>query len=242
MRQLHLIEKVKDARAIGILVGTLGIKNYLDAIDRIKYLTKARGKLTHFFKIFFFMLIKNYIIAGKKSYILAVGKPNVAKLANFPEIDIFVSVACSENSLLKDFKEFYKPIVSLFEVEVALGNRPWSSEYIADFRQILNGGDYYKEAEMVFETEVSLVSGKIRNVDNRVGTESGSMELVEKDPGTIVEFSGSEFLLNRSWRGLEQNLGQTEVKKAEKGRAGIPLKYQNEVSTIGADKPENNNG
>lgn len=44
MRQLHLIEKIKDAKAIGILVGTLGIKNYLEAIERIKYLTKARGK------------------------------------------------------------------------------------------------------------------------------------------------------------------------------------------------------
>lgn len=43
------------------------------------------------------LLIKN---SGRKSYTFAMGKLNVAKLANFPEIDVFVMVACPENSLL----------------------------------------------------------------------------------------------------------------------------------------------
>jgi diphthamide biosynthesis protein 2 len=38
--------------------------------------------------------------AGKKFYFFSVGKLNVAKLANFPEIDVFVLVACPENSLI----------------------------------------------------------------------------------------------------------------------------------------------
>ena len=33
-------------------------------------------------------------------YTIAVGKLNVAKMANFMEIDIFVLVACPENSLV----------------------------------------------------------------------------------------------------------------------------------------------
>jgi diphthamide biosynthesis enzyme Dph1/Dph2-like protein len=36
--------------------------------------------------------------AGKRSYTFAVGKINVAKLANFPEIDAFVVVACEVRS------------------------------------------------------------------------------------------------------------------------------------------------
>lgn len=40
----------------------------------------------------------------------------MCKLANFLEIDVFVSIACSEN-VSKDFKEYYKPVVSLFEVK-----------------------------------------------------------------------------------------------------------------------------
>jgi diphthamide biosynthesis protein 2 len=48
-----------------------------------------------------------------------VGKLNVPKLANFQEIDIFVIVACPENSLV-DSKEFFKPIITPFELEIAL--------------------------------------------------------------------------------------------------------------------------
>jgi diphthamide biosynthesis protein 2 len=47
-----------------------------------------------------------------------VGKVNVAKLANFMEIDVFVLVACPENSLL-DSKEFFKPIVTPHEMQCA---------------------------------------------------------------------------------------------------------------------------
>lgn len=44
-----------------------------------------------------------------------------------------------------------------------------------------------------------------------------------------MEFAGAEFLLNRSWKGLEQNIGETKVEKAVKGRSGIPTGYENEV-------------
>lgn len=53
-------------------------------------------------------------------------------------------------------------------------------------------------------------------------------DVVERDPGTIVEFAGAEYLSNRSWRGLEQNLGETKVEKATIGRSGIPQGYENE--------------
>lgn len=48
-------------------------------------------------------------------------------------------VACPENSLL-DWKDFYQPVVSLYEVELACNSaRQWSSKYITDFRQLLTG-------------------------------------------------------------------------------------------------------
>lgn len=56
----------------GILVGTLGAAGYKDAIKQIRALAHA---------------------AGKKTYTLLMGKPNPAKLANFPEIEVFVHVA-----------------------------------------------------------------------------------------------------------------------------------------------------
>lgn len=69
-----------------------------------------------------------------------VGKLNPAKLANFPEIDCYVIIACPENSLQLDVKEFYRPVITPFELEVALNTaRTWTGNYITDFRQLLPG-------------------------------------------------------------------------------------------------------
>jgi diphthamide biosynthesis protein 2 len=55
------------------------------------------------------------------------------------QIDIFVLIACPENSLL-DSKEFYRPIVTPYEVELAFNaNREWSQGYILEFQHLLLG-------------------------------------------------------------------------------------------------------
>jgi diphthamide biosynthesis protein 2 len=83
-------------------------------------------RITHFFPIRF--------------YTFVVGKLNPAKLANFPEIDCYVIIACPENSLQIDVKEFYRPVITPFELEVALNiARTWTGNYITDFRQLLPG-------------------------------------------------------------------------------------------------------
>lgn len=118
MKRYYAIERAKDANVVGILVGTLGVANYLTIIQQLKETIHR---------------------AGKKSYMFAMGKLNVPKLANFLEIDIFVLIACPENSLL-DSSEFYKPVVTPFEMEVACNKkREWSEEYVTDFQHLLPG-------------------------------------------------------------------------------------------------------
>lgn len=75
-----MIQKAKDANVIGIVAGTLGVANYRNVLDTLKALISR---------------------AGKKSYTFVMGKLNVAKLANFAEIDIYVLVACPENTLVR---------------------------------------------------------------------------------------------------------------------------------------------
>ena len=53
-----------------------------------------------------------------------IGKINPAKLLNFPEIDVFVLVACPENSLL-DSKVLFKPVVSETETAGQMGVDVW---------------------------------------------------------------------------------------------------------------------
>ncbi|CAG8474560.1 7059_t:CDS:10 [Ambispora gerdemannii] len=118
MKRYYMVQKAKDADVIGIVVGTLGVASYLTIISHLKKLITR---------------------AGKKAYTFVMGKLNVAKMANFMEIDCYVLVACPENSLI-DSKEFYRPIVTPFELEIALdSSKPWTGEYVTDFQQLLLG-------------------------------------------------------------------------------------------------------
>ncbi|KPJ15380.1 Diphthamide biosynthesis protein 2 [Papilio machaon] len=205
-RRRYLIEKCKDANVIGILICKLAGDQTKDIINRLKDLCKVNGK---------------------KSYIISVGKPNVAKLANFPEIDIYVMVACPENDLYNN-RDFYKPIVYPFELKVALNSNRQSyfTNHVTDYDELLPGNKHYCDINEAKETtDVSLITNKIRETKVHSSIES-SLELAEKQ-SMALETIGQN-LQERSWKGLEQKLGETEVKKAEEGRKGIPLQYNNE--------------
>ena len=83
-----------------------------------------------------------------------MGKLNPSKLANFLEVECFVLVACPENSLIDSkvcryplyrkfgylpvSQEFLKPIITPFELEIAISSdRSWTGEYILDFGRLL---------------------------------------------------------------------------------------------------------
>lgn len=71
IKKKHYIkEKIKDSTYVGILICSLSIKDLHERINRVKHLCKR---------------------ANKKCYIFSVGRPNVAKLANFPEVMYFLS-------------------------------------------------------------------------------------------------------------------------------------------------------
>ncbi|NXY91684.1 DPH2 synthase, partial [Alcedo cyanopectus] len=146
MRRLYLVERARDARVVGILVGTLGVTGYLAVLRHLRELLRC---------------------AGKRSYTLAVGKPNPAKLANFLEVDIFVLVACPQNSLL-DSSDFYRPVVTPYELELACNPaRQWTGSYLTDFQSLLPGACAHLKlppavpaAEAV--PDISLVTGELR--------------------------------------------------------------------------------
>ncbi|KAK0713167.1 putative diphthamide synthesis protein-domain-containing protein [Lasiosphaeria miniovina] len=110
-RRYGRLMSLATAGVIGILVNTLSISNYLASIDNIR---------------------KQIAAAGKKSYTLVVGKLNPAKLANFAEIDGWVVIGCWESSLVEDDAGFYRPVITPFELDVALANdetRVWTGEW-----------------------------------------------------------------------------------------------------------------
>ncbi|KAF7509011.1 hypothetical protein GJ744_008406 [Endocarpon pusillum] len=118
-RRYALVTSLATVSIWGILINTLSVKNYLHILD----------------------LVKSQIAAArKKSYMFVVGKLNAAKLANFSEIGGWVVIGCWESSLV-DSKDFYKPVVTPFELELALRrdeDRVWNGDWSADFQRILN--------------------------------------------------------------------------------------------------------
>ena len=117
-RRYALLTSVSTASIFGVLINTLSVKNYLHIVQHVKSRIQA---------------------AGKKSYTFVVGKLNAAKVANFSEIDAWVVIGCWESSLI-DSKDFWRPVLTPFELELALkkdNERVWTGEWSSNFQRIL---------------------------------------------------------------------------------------------------------
>ncbi|KAL1943663.1 hypothetical protein VTO73DRAFT_4108 [Trametes versicolor] len=224
MRRYGAVQKARDADVIGILVGTLGVANYLPLIAHLRSIIKK---------------------AHKKSYTITVGKPNPAKLGNFMEVECFVLVACPENSLL-DAKEFLQPIVTPYELEVALQpTQTWTGRYVLDFGQLLrehkegleNAEPHEEdEPEDLDEPVFSMITGKYRHAKRYGGADepatSGDADsfavILRNQEGTLSKMDDSaaaQFLQTRTFRGLETRVGEDAPSLLEQGRSGIARGY-----------------
>ncbi|KAE9394949.1 diphthamide biosynthesis protein [Gymnopus androsaceus JB14] len=231
MRRYATMQKGRDSDVFGILVGTLGVASYLPLIKHIRSLLTA---------------------SHKKSYTISVGKLNPSKLANFMEIECFVLVACPENSLV-DAKDFYRPIITPYELEVALrAEQSWTGRYVLDFEELLaeHANDHGQtDADDDDEHEVrdedspvfSLVTGKYRHA-KRFGPANGpstapseasasasSSALVQRNQDSAVallsDSAAGQFLHSRTYQGLDPRLGQDAPGVLEQGRSGIARGY-----------------
>ena len=118
-RRYAVLTSVSTVSTFGILINTLSVKNYLPISEHVK---------------------SQILAAGKKSYTFVVGKVNAAKVANFSEVGAWVVIGCWESSLI-DSKDFWKPVLTPFELELALKGdqeRVWTGEWSSDFQQILD--------------------------------------------------------------------------------------------------------
>ena len=146
------LEMIRDANIIGILVGTLGVARYQEAIARLKIIIKS---------------------AGKRCYTFVVGKPNEPKLANISEVDVFVYVTCPETTIVDRAADpiLYRKLAAPWEVEVALvAGREWSMSFESDFNALLPGGELHVEvceAPRQEEASVSLITNQTQTLGLR---------------------------------------------------------------------------
>ncbi|KAA3677565.1 diphthamide biosynthesis protein 2 [Paragonimus westermani] len=248
-RRSYLIEKSKDAQRFifehALQIGTLSVCEYQHIIERIKRLLRRAGRF--------------YIT-------LAVGRLNPAKLANLPELDLLVLIACPEASLF-DSREMLIPVVTPFELECALSSvsacvdsfdsnetsqRLWTGEkFWVDFRDLLPGGPAYCPEEMIVPDclpgldapgDVSLVTGRVRMC--KLSTDGASNE-DHSDNGTmmvrgewaVADTDVSQATFTRTWYGLDPRLGQTPVAQLREGLHGVPTHYTTEMDVTSGNNP-----
>ncbi|KAF2321955.1 hypothetical protein GH714_004805 [Hevea brasiliensis] len=217
-RRYYLVEKAKDANIVGILVGTLGVAGYLDMIHQMKELITS---------------------AGKKAYTLVMGRPNPAKLANFPECDVFIYVSCAQTALL-DSKEFLAPVITPFE---AIG-RQWSGEYVMEFRDLINSSPV-EAKDTSEEARFSFMQGRyVEDFDLQESIEEmGALALVnatekalqlhDTNSASLVKRtikSGAEYFANRSYQGLDMHNDNSLPEPYLIGRTGKASGYEHEKS------------
>lgn len=168
-RRYALVTSLTTAPVWGILINTLSVKNYMSILSHIQ---------------------RQIAAAGKKSYLFVVGKLNPAKIANFSEIGGWVVIGCWESSLV-DSKEFYRPIITPFELELALqtdDSRVWTGEWRGDFQRVLedaashaeqgDGGDFDRDE---FDEEPGTRDG-IQDRDAEIKMDSDSSESESEPP------------------------------------------------------------
>ena len=80
------------------------------------------------------------------------------------------------------------------------------------------------------ESDVSLISGEMRHMRTNGDSKDNNNSLIKRDDAlSIIHHAGAgEFLKNRSWVGLEQNLGKTPIVPVVEGKMGIAMGYANE--------------
>ncbi|MCO5557310.1 hypothetical protein L7F22_010871 [Adiantum nelumboides] len=232
MRRYYLVERAKDANIVGIVVGTLGVAGYREMVKSLKRLVKE---------------------SGKKPYVLAMGRPNPAKLANFPECDIFVIVACAQTALL-DNKAYMVPVITPFEAMIAWkrGSR-WTGEYTLDFSLLRDFYESEAKAERFVEAQSdeealfsfikgSYVEEKVKMLSDYESDSSKSISLardaeraLQIQNGNNLELSarpepqsGVEYFALRSFQGLQLNNDQTPVQHYAVGQKGRAAAYSSE--------------
>lgn len=200
-KRFFLIEKCRQANSIGIVVGTVASNEVLPIVSHIQALAKKHNI---------------------RSYLISVGKINPAKLANFPEIDIFVCLTCPENTVYLS-KDFYKPLVTVYEVEVAF-NPIWQTmlpdTYSVDIKQFINEGKYARDVTGELSVQTS------ESVNTAVDDESEKVYTLDiKSSNLVAEQSTVNGRFSRNWNGLELKIGTDAPAELQEGRRGLAIKY-----------------
>ncbi|KAK4171780.1 major facilitator superfamily domain-containing protein [Triangularia setosa] len=214
-RRYAKLLSLSTAGIIGILVNTLSVSNYLSSVNALK---------------------KRIAAVNKKSYIVVVGKLNPAKLANFAEIDGWVVVGCWESSLVEDDAGFFQPVVTPFELEIALQSddeRVWGGEWWGGIEGVKGpedreNGDGSKDE--VWEDEANEDGNHLEENDD--SEEESAPPEFDLRTGKLVSTS-RPMRVRKAKEGKQNEVKDEEVKETQRGGNGaLTLRPKAELAMV----------
>lgn len=230
MKRYKNMHVARTAGCIGILVNTLSLRNTKEMINTLIKLIKDNGK---------------------KHYLFVVGKPNVAKLANFEPVDIWCILGCGQSGIILDqYNEFYKPIITPYELTMALKEEvTWTGQWIVDFDKVLdeiaeNVSEPTEERTDSGEPEFDAVRGRyvstsrplrqIQRLEIEGPDETTSSSLIKKVNGGVIMkgtvSTAAALMQNRQWTGLGSDFAAQEGYEedgatVQEGISGVASSY-----------------
>ena len=240
-RRFYLIQKARDASIFGILIGTLSQRYFRSVVQTLrKVIEQQHGRTSYTFAM------------GK------VNPAKIANFAEI-ECFIMVACAETSWLDEGEQREMHVPIITPLELHMALGSGgpevQWGEcDYSLDYNDFLmkypnaltedddeniddsaannttDGSDDDDDDDDEDAPYFSLITGKYESKSKGSAGEGVDLKaLPGKGQLTTYKSEAAEFLKNREYKGLEPNVGETEVRAAVPGQQGIASKYNNDL-------------
>ncbi|CAK9064678.1 unnamed protein product [Durusdinium trenchii] len=153
--------------------------------------------------------------ANRQSYRLVVGQPTQEKLGNFPEIECYVLLSGPEQ-FMWDLRDFMVPICTPFELEVALGAREWTGEYLTDLQELLDTAPMTEVLPNTVSEDATLVQSlgtKIRSFESNGPLLRPKSTVTETSTVTEMKAPASitPGLYGVPWKYSQEGLSRSEV-------------------------------
>eukprot|EP01059_Diplonema_ambulator_P006005 TRINITY_DN15790_c0_g1_i2.p1 TRINITY_DN15790_c0_g1~~TRINITY_DN15790_c0_g1_i2.p1 ORF type:complete len:481 (+),score=82.41 TRINITY_DN15790_c0_g1_i2:54-1445(+) len=227
-QRMFLTEKVKDVEVVAIVVASLAIEGYTGVVEHLKKIISDSGK--------------QYIV-------VYVGKPNVPKLTNYEEVDLYCIVACPQSTWF-DAKEYPKPVVTPLEISLALAEPLSDSEntllepYYYSL-ELFAATQYFQNSASAQPPDISLVTGLLRTShipeDEQSEPEDADSDLATHTTttGQVITYSQKQLvafqespivsrLHQRNYQGLELDSETPVQDEILPGLVGIASGYKSE--------------
>lgn len=246
-RRFYLIQKARDASIFGILIGTLSQQHFQSVVQQIRHVcqnagracyTLAMGKVNSA-KIANFAEIDCFImVACAETSWLEEQEQREMHVPIITPLELYMALGSSESPEVQwGTCEYSLNYNDFLQLEQSKDDNKHNMEQQNGQKTEANGDTVKNENNELGEEEdapyFSLVTGKYET--STKGSEQEDIDL-KALPGkgqlTTYKSEAAAFLQQRQYKGMETQIGETEIRTAIPGQEGIASQYNTDKQQL----------